>query len=184
MAKDLEIELKVLETSHKDLEERIFHLGGEKVLDGDLIALRLDLENKYSFGQPELVRIRSEGNLVKLTHKKKIIVDGVNSYEENEISSIDKLDDVLSLFESLGYSIITRDEKRRVSYKLDFKGGFVKLDFDKYHGTLEQIPEFLEVESNSKANILQGIELLGIGDRQITNYSLGDLRKHYGLILN
>jgi len=180
MVENLEIEVKVLEANHKDLESRIILAGGIKTFEDDLIALRLDLNSKYSFNSPEMIRIRLEGNIVKITHKLKLEKSITTNCVETEIESPNNIYEVTNLFEKLGYKIIEETHKRRVSYNINLGNGeFVKFDFDKYHKELEFIPEFVEIESNTAKNVLRGIEILGVNENQITTYGLGDLKRIY-----
>lgn len=179
----LEVEKKVLEVGHMDLERRILSLGGNKVFDGNLIAVRLDKNHKYAIGSSELIRIRDEGGEVKITYKLKHSNhsnQNVNVCEETEVSVLNSFDETIELFQKLGYSIIEETKKRRVSYMLT---STLKLDFDNYLDDLTYIPEFLEIESKAQdpvRDINLAISMLGIENKNCDTYGLGDLKNLYG----
>ena len=175
MNSNLEVEIKVLDTSHGKLEKRILSLGGEKVFDDEMIALRLDKHDEYAIGTSQLLRIRTEGEYVTICHKEKLANDKLSVAKETEINTTQSLNETLALFKILGYKVIEETRKQRTSYKL----GEIKFDFDNYLGDLGYIPEFLEIEANNGEAVSKGIRLLELETKRYGKYGLGHLKEIY-----
>ena len=86
MAKNKEIELKIplSDGEYDDLKKRYFS-GTEKVLKKDEYFSRYDtLEERIKNNEPKVIRIRTEGEEVYFTIKRKSIKNGIEVNEEKE----------------------------------------------------------------------------------------------------
>jgi len=164
-----EIEVKILEQSHKKLESRLKIIGAKKVFEGELYAIFYKLKNKN-----EILRLRKEGNKNYLTHKGNFKKGEVKSADETEIEVSD-FEITKTLIDKLGYKKIKSSRKNRISYKLDN----IKFEFDKLLGEESFVPEFLEIESNNISDLYKGVELLGFNKKDCTNYGGKEIIAHY-----
>lgn len=169
-----EIEVKILNVGHKDLEEKLFSLGAKKIFDGELYAEFFDNGTRIRDAK-ESFRLRKEGEIVKLVYKKKREKSfGAKIREETEIE-VNDFDIAKELILALGFKVFKILRKRRVSYKL----GSVKFEFDKYYDDNAFIPEFMEIEGETEEEIYKYAELLGFTKEDCKDYSGKHLVKLY-----
>jgi adenylate cyclase class 2 len=170
-----EIEVKILETSHADLEPRILELGGKKVFDETVETYFFDKDSFFVENKQHL-RLRTIGKQAFITHKHKILNENVKEAEETEIKVSD-FAEAKKLLEALGYQVYRSYSKRRVQYKL----GNVILDFDKPLGRYAAVPEFLEIEAPSEQEVFATADSLGVARDACLNWSGKKVLQHYGL---
>lgn len=171
-----EIEVKILETSHKDLESKLLELGAKKVSDQELNAIFFDNKTGDIEGNNQTLRLRKEGDVSFLTHKRKIkgASEDLKIREETEIE-VSSFEDTKKILEILGYNEFKSITKRRISYKLDD----IKFEFDIHKGAHSHIPEFLELEAENIDIIHKYVELLGLKKEDCKPWSVNELVKHY-----
>jgi len=68
-------------------------------------------------------------------------------------------------------------EKHRVSYMLEK----ARFDIDRYYGSYEYIPEFIEIEAENVDLIHKYAELLGFKTEDCLPWSTNELIQHYSL---
>lgn len=170
-----EIEVKILDVSHKNLEKRLLELGAKKVFDGILTAVNFDRESNELRNNNQVLRIRREGDNCILTYKKKIKNSVYKEYQEIE-TNIGSFEKGIEILENLGYKIIFNNRKQRVSYHLP---NGVHFDFDNFLDEKSYIPEFLEIEAKDNKTLEKYASILGFKRDQLLNWSLSDLEIHY-----
>ncbi len=169
----LEIEAKVLEIDKDSVIAKLENLGAIKIFDDELCAIYYYKDGIIN--QNNALRLRKEGKEIVLTHKEKIGVDEISkSFDETEVS-IGDFDTMNKILHSLGFEDLSRNRKRRISYKLDD----TRFEIDEYMDEYGNIPVFLEIEASDNALIQFYIEKLELGDLKIVNYNFFELVKYY-----
>ena len=169
-----EIELKILNVGHKELEMKLVAFGFKKVFDGVLEAIFFDSSDKKLKNSMELLRLRKEGEKVFLTHKTKMKSTKAKICDETEIE-VSNFDDTKKIVEKLGYIERKRNQKRRISFKKDN----VKIEFDKFTDKNSFVPEYLEIESDDIDKIYEIIELIGYSKEDCVPWNESEVIKHY-----
>jgi len=175
-----EVEAKILDVSHTDLEEKIHDLWWKKIFDWILDAVWMVNVNW------ERVRVRKEWDKTMTEYKK--LIWGNDNFKENiEIPySPDSHENQIKVFEALWLKQANRSIKRRVSYLLENNDDFwkVQLDFDKYSDLdWMEIPELLEIEASSWEVILKVAEILWFKEEDLKNWWARELAENYAKIL-
>jgi adenylate cyclase, class 2 len=170
----LEIEIKILNQKHKDLEPKLLKLGAKKIFEGLLEATIYDDINHSIKNSKNTLRLRKEGDTTVLCFKEFVPNETLKIAKETEIevSDINKTKEILN---KLGFFEQITSKKYRVSYEFED----VKVEFDKYLGDLDIIPEFLEIESESEEKINQMITLLGFTKKDTTKMNAKELIEFY-----
>lgn len=173
---NIEVEAKILDVSHKDLETEILELWGEKIFDWELDAIW--------FQNLEWIRVRVRKEWEKImTEYKKLIWDDEKFKKSLEVwYETDNLEKQIDFFEALWYKQISRSIKRRVSYLIENNDNFwkVQLDFDEYSDLdWMQIPELLEIEAWSWEIILNVAEILWFTEKDLKNWNSRKLSEYY-----
>ncbi len=171
-----EIEVKVLEKTHNEMESKLFELGAKKIFEGELYAIFYDNINKSIKDKGQILRLRKEGKKTYLTHKSNILKSNVKIANEIEfeVSDFNKTN---LMIKTLGFKEIKSNKKKRVSYKIEKDK--VRFDFDKYQDELDYIPEFFEIEALEIKTIDKYIKLLGLTKKDYNSFSTNDLEKYY-----
>ncbi len=169
-----EIEVKIMEVSHKDLEPKLISLGAEKIFDDELYAIFFDTEDSKIRNSNETFRLRKEGSKAFMTHKKKIPSESVKIREETEIEVSD-FDNARKLIISLGFKEFASIRKRRVSYKL----ADIRFEFDTFLDEYDFVPEFLEIEVEDINEIYKYVELLGFSKEDCKPWSDKEVIEYY-----
>ena len=169
-----EIEIKILDTKHEDLEPKLISLGAKKIFDDELYAVFFDTENSIIKNSNQTFRLRKEGTKTYMTHKKKIPSKSAKIRDEIEIE-VSNFDDTKKIISALGFKEICSLKKTRVSYKLND----VKFEFDTFQGQYDFIPEFLEIEAKDIDTLYKYVKLLGFSKKDCKPWSGKDIIKHY-----
>ncbi|MDQ0417111.1 adenylate cyclase class 2 [Croceifilum oryzae] len=167
----IEFEAKVIEINPQDLSEQILELGGEKL--GEFFMRRY----VYDIIPGDLskwVRLRDNGKESTLTIKE-IVHDGIDGTHELE-TIVDDFEITNRILEKLGYTAKSYQENRRTSFILNG----VRLEIDEW----PMIPPYLEIESDSKEQVVEVAHLLGYVESQLTGENTIKIYKQYGIDLN
>ena len=170
-----EVETKILEINRKEIEEKLLGLGAKKVFDDVMEAYYFDDKEGSLKKRGIVLRVRKEADEVYLFVKSNISKELVKSADETavKVESFDALKEILAV---LGFFVKGVSKKKRVMYKSDG----VSFCFDKYQGDASFIPEFMEVECKSEEEVMKYVNLLGFKEEDCKNWTLTELRKHYG----
>jgi len=169
-----EIEVKILEINRKKVEQTLIGLGAEKVFDGEIQTFFFDFKDGRIVEAKDVLRLRKEQDKIELTYKKVHITQTAKKAEETTVE-VSNLETMKKILENLGLSVRESMEKNRVSYKLDH----VRFDIDRYFGSYDFIPEFMEIEAESTASIYKYAELLGFKKEDCLPWSTVELIQHY-----
>jgi len=169
-----EVEVKILDVDSEELQKKLVELGAEKTFEGIVRAEFYDFEGKTLKADGRRLRLRTLGDKPVLTYKKNIKEEKAKVREEYEVE-VSNLEDMKKILVGVGMNVIRETEKTRISYKLDD----VIFEIDTYHGRLENIPTFLEIENEHIERIHELAGKLGFTEGQCTNYTLTDLVEHY-----
>jgi len=180
MNTEKEVEAKILEISHKDLEEKLISLGAKFDSDQELVAYWLENINWNR------LRVRKEWSKVIIEHKDFLEGGSFSKQAQETWYETNDLESVLSVFQKIWLKIISESTKRRVSYIIENDPTFwkVKFDFDTYTSIdwkTVNIPEFLEIEAATEAFILDIASSLNINKEDLKNWTLVELMKHYNI---
>lgn len=170
----LEVEIKILNQSHKDWKQKLIDLGAKKVFDDLLIGIIYDDKNNTIRNSKNLLRLRKEGTKSILCFKESIQHENVKMAHETEVevSDFEKTKEIL---EKLGFLQKHISEKHRVSYKLNN----VRIEFEKFLGEYNFVPEFIELESSSSDEIYRMAELLGFSKKECKNMTGKEVIDYY-----
>ncbi len=171
-----EIEVKIMEINKKEIINKLKKMGAKKSFDGIIQGEYFDFPNNKLDKNKELLRLRTAGEKVFLTYKKKEKKESkVKCCEEKEIevSDYNILKEIL-----LQIGLMVKKEtlkKHRVSYSL----GKTHFEIETPIGEYSFIPPFMEIESNSVENIYKYAKLLGYDEKDCFNWSGNDVIKFY-----
>lgn len=167
----IEYEAKVLEVDPVELSEHILECGGKQIGEAFMRRYVYDIDPN---DQSRWVRLRDNGKVVTLTVKE-IAHDGIDGTREMEIT-VDDFDTTNELLEKLGYKAKSYQENRRTSFILDG----AKLEIDEW----PMIPPYLEIEADSKEQVLKVATKMGFSESQLTGENTIKIYAQYGLDLN
>ncbi|MEM7656117.1 MAG: class IV adenylate cyclase [Bacteroidota bacterium] len=172
-----ELEVKILEVNQSQLTQQLLDLGAHKSFAGELRAVFYDFEDRRISQQGQLLRLRQEGEAIRLTHKSPISTERVKNMEEWETGVAD-WEATQTILAKLGLSPTKETHKIRTQY--DWNG--VHIVFDEYKGELAAIPVFIEIEAPTEEALFQTVEALGYQRSDCLSWNTYDLAKHYGLL--
>ena len=163
-----EVEARLLECEVEEIIKRLKLAGAEFV--GDWLQIR----NCYDFSpikENSWIRLRTNGETTTLTIKE-IATSKIDGTKESEVvvSDFDETDEILN---KLGYFARSKQENRRIQYKLDG----VEIDIDFW----PQIPTYIEFEGESEKAIENVCDKLGIDFSKLTTMDVSAVYLHYGI---
>ncbi|WP_069166718.1 class IV adenylate cyclase [Nocardia altamirensis] len=167
----IEHEAKILGINPGTIEQQILDKGGRKLGEQFMRRYVYDItpgdESKW-------IRLRDNGNGVTLAVKE-ITSDAIDGTHEVEVS-VGDFADTNALLEMLGFAAKSYQETKRVSFTLD--GAQLELD------TWPQIPPYLEIEADTKAEVVRVAELLGYAESDLTGENTIKIYASHGIDLN
>lgn len=178
-----ELEVKVLNIEPKEMEKRLISVGAVKVKEerqeNIIFDTRRHLEKR---GIEGYLRIRKTTDLksgkvsTAVTLKKRKFSKNLRENIEVE-SIIQDGEALLSIFEALGLNVVHKGYKLRTSYA--YEDLLFEIDiWDK-----DTYPEpYMEIELKREEDLQKAIQLLQLEEKDITNKSLGILRRKYFLL--
>jgi adenylate cyclase class IV len=81
-----EVEVKILEINEEKVIDVLTKLKATKVFDGEIATFFLDFEDCRIHKRKDVLRLRQEGNVIKLTFKKIKITPSTKEAEEISIN--------------------------------------------------------------------------------------------------
>lgn len=187
-----EVEWKILEVDKDRLVEKLVELGAKQIAKTLVISEFFEtnqLSNQFNwlFSYSDNILNWLESNNLLKWSKLKLRLRAINGKVEityKWVSESKDLQDRIELnlvvynfykaksaLEKLGFKLIIRNEKERISYEL----WDIRFDFDKYN----DIPWIVEVESNSKEKVIQWAQILGYWEKDLKNLSISQLYEYY-----
>ena len=169
-----ETEVKILEIDRKKIEETLIGKDAKKIFDGDIRTLFFDFKDGRIVKAKDVLRLRKEEDKIELTYKKVHFTQTTKTAEEYSIE-VSNLEMMRKILENLGLSVTESMEKHRVSYTLDH----ARFDIDRYFGSYDFIPEFMEIEAENTSAIYKYAALLGFQKEECLPWSTAELIQHY-----
>lgn len=166
-----EIEVKILNIDVSAVRKKLSSLNAKKTFEGMMKTLVFDFSDERFKKNDELLRLRYEGDGVKLCYKGAVKASRFKVREEKEIFVSD-LERTRELLQSLGLKVVLEYEKHREEYALDN----AKCVLDTY----TSIPTYLEIEGNTEKIVEQLVLRLGFTMAQTTNVSASEVLKAAG----
>jgi len=167
----IEHEAKILDIDPAATEELILRRGGQKLGRKFMRRYVYDItpgdESKW-------IRLRDTGEETTLTVKE-ITSDAIDGTHEIEVG-VDDFEQTNTLLKFLGFQPKSYQETKRSSYVLD--GAQVEVD------RWPRIPPYLEIEADSKAEVVRVADLLGYQDTELTGENTIKVYARYGIDLN
>ena len=172
-----EIEIKILNINKRELVKKLQKLGAKKSFEGKIKGEFFDYPDYKLENNKELLRLRTAGEKVVLTFKKKENDKGkAKCCEEKEIE-VENYDKTKEILLSIG--LIVRKgtmTKHRVSYSLGKTHFEIETPIEEY----SFIPPFMEIESDNEKNIYKYAKLLGYKEKDCLNWTGEDVINYYG----
>lgn len=166
---EYEIKLKIQDP--KKWRRKILKFKGKLISKKFEYDISLDKPNHYMKKKGEILRVKRIGNDVIVGYKNRKKQKSYRLEEEIELKCSD-LEKIVSIFKKLGYTYIRSEiEKVRETYIIP-KG---KITIDK----LPQIGYFLEIESQTKNDLLLLIKKFGVNRKNIMTERYGKIIKRY-----
>ena len=163
-----EYEGRILEIDIDSVVKKLQELGAKKV------ANRTMKRYIFNIGDNEWLRLRDDSVNVTLTHKK-IISDTIDGTKENEVI-VSNMNEMLKIFENLGYKWQNYQENKRVSYILDG----VEIEID----TWPKIPTYLEIEGKNEEDIFSTAKKIGYKKEDLVFIGVRKIFDKYGIDIN
>lgn len=161
-----EIEVKILEINLEATISRLEEIGAKKILESDVTTYF------YQDKQNRRLRLRNIDNKNYITLKKKVDCIAAKHNKEIELTFND-MDEMKELLTELEFENYHTSKKHRISYQYQN----IHYDIDK----LDNIPHFIEVESNDLQSLEKGVNLLGYSMDQTNTFTERSLKEHYGI---
>ena len=170
----MEIEAKILNIDPEKAIKNLTTIGAVKIFDGEINTLFYDTPEGTLSKRKDLLRLRRIGKEVILTYKRYISNKNVKTREEyeTEVGSLEKMDLILR---SLGYQIIEKMSKKRVSYKTES----VRVDIDIHLENYSIIPPLLEIEAKDEDAINKLVVELGFSREDLSAWDFFEVARHY-----
>lgn len=167
----IEYEAKLLDIDPEKVARIILDKGGDDL--GEVLQRRYvyDIE---SGDTSRWVRLRDTGSRVTLTVKE-IDSDAIGGTRETETTMGD-FETANALLAKLGYTPKAYQENRRHSFTLD--GAQLEID------TWPRIPAYVEIEADSRAEVVRVAALLGFDESSLTGENTTKVYGRYGIDLS
>ncbi|PIO05329.1 class IV adenylate cyclase [Candidatus Woesearchaeota archaeon CG08_land_8_20_14_0_20_43_7] len=166
-----EIEVKILEVSPKDVEDKLEAMGAVKVFDDVYMSKFFDTDDMSLKKQGKVLRLRWCKDHAFLTFKKIKSRTKVKIAEEIETHVKDpKI--MVEILKRLGYIEYAQTKKHRVSYEIPC----AHIEFDTY----DDIPTFMEVEAETEEKVIEVVKQLGFKEEETFSFGTRKLFEHYG----
>lgn len=166
-----EYEIRVLEINKEEIIKKLENLSCKYV--GEWLQKRY----VYDFNpkiETKWIRLRTNGKETTLTIKD-ITSDKIDGTKELEIV-VDDFDKTASILEELGYKPKAIQENKRVRYMYND----IEIDIDSW----PLIPDYLEIEGNSVADVDKMVQILDLNDAKVTTKDCQSIYKDYGYDLD
>jgi predicted adenylyl cyclase CyaB len=168
-----ETEVKILNIDKSKIVKTLLGIKAEKIFDDEISTIFFDFSNNHIFNTKKILRLRQAGPKSTLTFKKMLTAESVKEAEEYEVE-VSNLQTMKVILESLGLRETRNLVKHRTSYKLEK----TRFDIDSYKRELDNIPTFLEIESDIDS-IYKYAQLLGFSPAECLPWSTDQVISHY-----
>ena len=166
-----EFEGKVLDIEPVEVAQAILDQGGRRV--GATELMRRYVYDVILGDEGRWIRLRDTGSGSTLTVKE-IRHDGIDGTDETEIG-VDDFEAANDLLGKLGFTPRSYQENRRTSFLLND----ARLEIDEW----PLIPPYLEIEADSREEVLRTAALLGYGEADLTGENTVSVYARHGIDL-
>lgn len=177
MSKERELEVKLLGLDLEELEQKIREAGGEFLgaeHQTNWTINRSDVPYPEEKGYLRIRRTKKQGlTSCEVTLKEKKEASEVREHMEHTVA-IDDAEEMLLIFQTLGYDEIHRGEKHRKSYRLEG----ARIDLDAWDEKTYPYP-YAEVEVKREEDLGKILELLQVPEEAVSLLSISDLRRQW-----
>jgi adenylate cyclase class 2 len=168
----IEFEAKILDIDPDTTAALIIAKGGRQVSEPKL--MRRYVYDIVPSDQSRWIRLRDAGNETTLCVKE-IRSDAIDGTHEVEIT-VNDFATTSELLATLGFTPKSYQENRRTSFTLD--GARLEID------TWPRIPPYLEIEADSRDDVIRVADRLGYPEEQLTAENTIKIYDRYGIDLN
>jgi adenylate cyclase class 2 len=166
-----EFEAKVLDVDPAQMASSIVSHGGRQ--QGETLLQRRHVYDISAGDERRWIRLRDTGNGVTLAVKE-IAHDGIDGTDEVEVG-VDQFEAADELLGRLGFTAKSYQENRRTSFLLDD----ARLEIDEW----PLIPPYLEIEADSREEVVRVAGLLGFSEESLTGENTVKVYARYGIDL-
>ena len=166
-----EFEAKILDVHPLKITQVIIACGGCQV--GKTTLLRRYVYDIIPNDSSRWIRLRDTGSGSTLTVKE-IRHDGIDGTDEIEVG-VDQFETANELLGKLGFTPRSYQENRRTSFLLDG----TRLEIDEW----PLIPAYLEIEADSRDEVLRTAALLGYDESDLTGENTVNVYARFGIDL-
>jgi adenylate cyclase, class 2 len=166
-----EYEAKILDIDPKKVAESILARGGRRI--GDTVLLRRYVYDIIPGDSRRWIRLRDTGRGSTLAVKE-IRHQGIDGTDETE-AGVENFEVVAELLTKLGFAPRNYQENRRTSFAIQG----ARLEIDEW----PLIPPYLEIEADSRAEVLRVAGLLGYREAELTAENTVDVYSRYDIDL-
>jgi adenylate cyclase class 2 len=168
-----EIEVKILEINRNKVIETLSRLSAKKIFDSEIQTIFFDFNDGRIVKSKDVLRLRKEQDKTELTYKKVLATKSTKQAEETSVE-VSNIETMKTILQNLGLIIVENMLKHRISYKIDN----VRFDIDRYLGSYDFVPEFMEIEGEEN-EIKKYAELLGFKPKDCLPWSTYDIIQYY-----
>jgi adenylate cyclase class 2 len=166
-----EFEAKILDIDPVKVARVIIAQGGRQA--ASTVLLRRYVYDVTPGDESRWIRLRDTGSGSTLTVKE-IRHDGIDGTDETEVG-VDQFETANELLGKLGFTPRSYQENRRTSFLLDG----ARLEIDEW----PLIPPYLEIEADSRDEVLRAAALLGYGEPDLTGENTVSVYARHGIDL-
>ena len=170
----IEFETQVLDINPEEITKKLRSLGAEEKDEVFQKRWVFDIAclNSTQPGLGEWIRVRQYGEKAEITYKNK---KGTGMSDTTEIEvEIDDFNKMAAILEKLNcFSGQYYQENKRKQFIFDG----LEFDIDFW----PNIPPFLEIEGSSEDDVMKGLKLLGLKDKEHGHFGLINIYAKYGI---
>jgi adenylate cyclase class 2 len=168
----IEHEAKVLDVDPEAITGQILAKGGQR--SGAPRLMHRYVYDIVPGDHSKWIRLRRDGTETTLCVKE-IRSDAIDGTHEVEVT-VDDFEATSELLALLGFTPKSYQENRRTSFALDG----ARLEIDQW----PQIPPYLEIEADTRDDVIRVADLLGYHQDQLTAANTMDVYARYGINLS
>jgi adenylate cyclase, class 2 len=171
-----EIEAKVLEIQPTEIKQKLEALGAQFDFEDEFFAIYYDDAAGRLAGQQQVLRIRKEGQDLRMTFKAPHADTqaGIRTREELELGITD-FEMMRTILQRLGYVEYLKMRKIRTQYSI----GKTHIVIDAHIDDLAFIPPYLEIEAPSHDELFATADALGIRREQLIDWNAARVMEFY-----
>jgi adenylate cyclase class 2 len=170
-----EYETQVLDVNVDEIVDKLRKLGAEE--ESEILQKRwiFDISPTQEDSKGKWIRLRQAGDKKPTLTLKEKSGSGIDQTNETKIE-IDDFDAMAEILHNLDFGDIYFQESKR--HLFIYENILFTLD------TWPMIPTYLEIESDSRGRVAQGLELVGLTGKDVGHIGMKAIYKKYGIDLH